>query len=54
MQKQTKDQKRIKELENELLEMRTFFLLKIERIQDIVGIRDDYVHQAIVNPLNSD
>jgi len=48
---QTKDQKRIKELEEELLQMRNFFLSKIERINDIVGITDDYVHQS-VKPLS--
>jgi hypothetical protein len=47
MSKPTKDQIRIKQLENELLEMRNLFMLKIERIQTIVGIDDDYVHEPV-------
>lgn len=47
------DKQRIKELENQILEMRGFFLKSITKIEEIVGITPDYIHQP-VQPIKED
>lgn len=43
MSKKLTDKQRIKQLENEL----EVYKIQIQRIKDIVGITDDYVHQPV-------
>jgi hypothetical protein len=51
--KKLSDKQRIKELEQQMLDMRSFFLQSIKNIEEIVGITPDYIHQP-VQPIKED
>ncbi len=49
-QTQKNDQQRIEDLEKELLNIKLSLMARIEWIEEIVGIADDYIH-APVRPI---
>lgn len=46
-QTQKNDLQRIEDLEKELLRIKLSLMARIEWIEEIVGITDEYIHEAI-------